>query len=58
VAHGVRLALDGDRGEAERSLRVAIRVCPGDPQPWLELAGLRFVESRWAAATTWTRSME
>jgi hypothetical protein len=50
VAQGVQFALVGDRAEAEQHLHAATRLCPGDPEPWLELAGLRFSELRWAEA--------
>lgn len=50
VDRGVRMALDGDADGAERALTVAMNLCPDDPAPRRELAGLRFSQSRWPAA--------
>jgi hypothetical protein len=50
VEHGVDLALAGDRVGAEEGLVAATNLCPRDPGPWRELAGLRFAESRWMEA--------
>jgi hypothetical protein len=50
VAHSVNLALAGNREEAEQGLLAASSLCPQDPGPWRELAGLRFSQSRWSAA--------
>jgi len=46
VDHGVALA-DTDAEEAEQALTAASDLCPTDADPWLELAGLRFRDSRW-----------
>lgn len=46
----VQLALDGHAQEAEQSLGAAIRLCPADPAPLCELAGLRFSQRRWQDA--------
>jgi hypothetical protein len=50
VERGAQLAIDGDRDGAERALVAATRLCPGDPAPWRELAGVRFSQSRWSEA--------
>jgi len=50
VERGVDMALAGDREGAERGLDAATRLCPNAADPWRELAGLRFSESRWTAA--------
>lgn len=50
VARGVELAHSGDGEGAEQALAAATRLCPNDPAPWLELAGLRFSQSRWSDA--------
>lgn len=48
VQRSVQLALGGDGAGAEQGLRAAAALCPNDPAPWRELAGLRFTQSRWA----------
>jgi predicted double-glycine peptidase len=50
VERGVLLATAGDRGAAWQALSAAARLCPSDPAPWRELAGLRFSEARWSEA--------
>ncbi len=50
VDRGVQLALTGDREGAEQVLVAATGLCPDDPASWRELAGLRFVQSRWREA--------
>jgi hypothetical protein len=46
VDQAVALA-DSDAGAAETTLAAALDLCPRDASPWLELAGLRFRQSRW-----------
>lgn len=48
----VELARSGEVGGAETGLLAAIQLCPGDPAAWRELAGVRFLQSRWAEAST------
>lgn len=48
VQRSVQLALAGDGAGAEQGLGAAAALCPNDPAPWRELAGLRFTQSRWA----------
>jgi predicted double-glycine peptidase len=48
VQRSVQLALAGDGAGAEQGLGAAAALCPDDPAPWRELAGLRFTQSRWA----------
>lgn len=48
--HGVDLAVKGDTANAEQSLVAATVLCPNDPAPLRELAGLRFSERRWNEA--------
>ena len=50
VDRGVGMALSGDREGAEQGLTAATRLCPDAPAPFLELAGLRFSQSRWSEA--------
>ncbi len=52
VARAVDLAHDGDAAGAERGLLAATNLCPTDPDGWRELAGLRFLASRWPEART------
>ena len=47
VAHSVDAALGGHADDAEQGLLAAMRLCPKDAGPRRELAGLRFVASRW-----------
>ena len=51
VEESVLRARSGDVRAAEDGLRAAIVFCPTDASPWRELAGLRFLESRWAEAS-------
>jgi len=46
VDHGVDLA-ETDAAGAEQALAAAADLCPADSDPLLELAGLRFRQSRW-----------
>ena len=48
VERGVDMALAGDGEGAGLALVAATRLCPGDADPWRELAGLRFSQGRWA----------
>jgi predicted double-glycine peptidase len=50
VAHGVELARSGDAEGAGQALVAATRLCPNDSASWVELAGLRFSQSRWEDA--------
>jgi hypothetical protein len=50
VERGVQMAHIGDREGAEQGLVAATSLCPNDPASWLELAGLRFSQSRWPEA--------
>jgi len=47
----VQMARSGDLGGAETGLFAATRLCPRDPAAWRELAGVRFLQSRWAEAS-------
>lgn len=42
VRAGVRRAREGRDGAASAALRAAAELCPARPEPWAELAGLRF----------------
>gem|GEM_PF-706356 len=42
VRDGVRVARDGNLRAGRRALRAAADLCPDRPEPWSELAGLRF----------------
>lgn len=48
----VAQATSGDLEGAERGLLAATAVCPEDAAPWRELAGIRFLQSRWDEAAT------
>ncbi len=50
VEHAVQLARNGDAGGAEQGFTAAMGLCPTDPEAWRELAGLRFLASRWPEA--------
>jgi hypothetical protein len=50
VDRGIELAIGGDSAGAERALTAALDLCPADPAPRRELAGLRFSQKRWADA--------
>lgn len=56
VERGVTLALGGESTAAEQSLVTATRVCPASSSAWRELAGLRFLQSRWAEAEDLART--
>ena len=53
VQEMVRQARAGAPEDAERGLLAASRLCPRDPAPWQELAGLRFIQSRWGEASAY-----
>ena len=48
----VERARAGDLGGAETGLLTAVLLCPRYPTAWRELAGVRFLQSRWAEAGT------
>jgi hypothetical protein len=48
VEEMVRLAETRDLRGAETGLLAATRLCPRNPGAWRELAGVRFLQSRWA----------
>lgn len=50
VAAAVARAQAGDRRGAELELRDLTMRCPGDASAWRELAGVRFLDRRWAEA--------
>jgi len=50
VQQGVRLARSGDHDSAEAALSTALELCPTSAAAARELAGLRFVQSRWQEA--------
>ena len=50
VAEAVAQARGGDAAAAEERLRDAQRQCPASSAPWVELAGLRFLQKDWRAA--------
>jgi hypothetical protein len=52
VREMVERARAGDVGGAETGLLAAVRLCPRYPAAWRELAGVRFLQSRWAEAST------
>ena len=47
VTQNVVLAGSGHRAEADAGLTAALDLCPTESSAWRELAGLRFVQSRW-----------
>jgi hypothetical protein len=51
VQEMVELARAGDVGGAEAGLVAALRLCPQYSVAWRELAGVRFLQSRWAEAS-------
>ena len=51
VAQNVALANAGQRAEADGGLTAALDLCATEASVWRELAGLRFVESRWAESS-------
>ena len=46
----VAQAKGGDLAGAETGLLAAATLCPRDPAPWRELAGVRFLQARWGEA--------
>jgi len=48
----VDLARSGQVAAAEQGLLAATHLCPLDPAAWRELAGIRFLQSRWAEAAS------
>ena len=52
VSEMVDRAREGEVGAAEAGLLEAVGFCPRDPAAWRELAGVRFLQSRWAEAGT------
>lgn len=55
IENMVDLARSGDIGAAETGLVTATQLCPGAPAAWRELAGLRFLQSRWAEAASFAQ---
>ena len=51
VTQNVALANAGQRAEADAGLTAALDLCATEASVWRELAGLRFVESRWAESS-------
>lgn len=51
VAVMVSRAAAGDVAGAEAGLLAATGLCPDEPSAWRELAGVRFLQSRWADAS-------
>ncbi len=51
VQEMVRLARAGGVASAGTGLLAATRLCPGDPAAWRALAGVWFLQSRWAEAS-------
>ena len=59
VEQSVSLAIAGNRNDAESGLLGATSLCPRDADGWRELAGLRFVDKRYAdAAALATRATQ
>jgi hypothetical protein len=52
VREMVERARTGDLEGSEAGLTAAIGLCPQHPDAWRELAGIRFLQSRWAEAAT------
>jgi len=52
VREMIGLARTGDIAGAEAGLLAALRLCPDYSAAWRELAGVRFLQSRWAEAGT------
>lgn len=46
----VELARAGETDAAEAGLLAATQLCPGSPAAWREMAGIRFLQSRWREA--------
>jgi hypothetical protein len=53
MRRGVELAQAGNLEEAEQALLAGTQLCPTDAGPWRELAGVRFIQSRWSDAETY-----
>lgn len=51
VQQMVTLAHAGNAADAAAGLLAATRLCPLEPAGWRELAGVRFLQSRWADAS-------
>lgn len=47
----VALAKAGDVPGADAGLTATLQLCPHEPAAWRELAGIRFLQSRWAEAS-------
>ena len=52
IQNMVNLARTGQMAAAESGLLAATRWCPQDPAAWRELAGIRFLQSRWGEAAS------
>ena len=52
VGQMVERARAGDVTAAEAGLLAAVRLCPSHAAAWRELAGVRFLQSRWTEAST------
>ena len=52
VQNMVDLARSGQLAAAEQGLLAATQLCPLDPTAWRELAGIRFLQSRWNEAAS------
>lgn len=55
IQNMVDLARAGDLGAAETGLITATQLCPAAPAAWREIAGIRFLQSRWAEAASFAR---
>ncbi len=51
IQESVQRARAGDLGAAENGFLAATGFCPRSAAPWRELAGLRFLQQRWAEAS-------
>jgi hypothetical protein len=47
IAEAIQRAGAGDLTTAEARLEMSLQLCPSDVAPWREMAGLRFLQSRW-----------
>lgn len=52
IQNMVNLARTGEIAAAESGLLAATHLCPQDPAAWRELAGIRFLQSRWGEAAS------
>ena len=52
ILKSVESGRSGDVSTAESGLLAATALCPDNPSAWRELAGVRFLQSRWADAST------